>query len=74
MVKESSGSRYGSRRGSVILLVIVASALWFVHAIAQPQLAPGQIPLTDIQSIKTLRTQFNHDAGDIRLIILVVPT
>lgn len=55
----------------IILLVIV---LLGVYIETRPRIAPGQEPLTDIQNIETLRTQFNKDAGKTRLIILVSPT
>jgi len=63
-----------SKRGMLVLLAIVASAFWVMHVMTEPQLAPGQKPLTDIKDIKTLRAQFNRDVGKIRLVIFVVPT
>jgi hypothetical protein len=55
----------------IILLVAVSLAVYFE---TRPRIAPGQEPLTDIQNIETLRTQFNHDVGKTRLILLVSPT
>ena len=55
----------------IILLVAVLLGIYFTF---RPRLAPGQTPLTDIQSIETLRTQFNQDVGQTRLIVLVAPT
>lgn len=55
----------------VILLVAVLTSIYFE---TRPRIAPGQEPLKDIQSIETLRTQFNQDAGKTRLILLVSPT
>lgn len=55
----------------IILLVAVSLGVYFE---TRPRLAPGQEPLTDIQTIETLRTQFNSDAGKTRLILLVSPT
>lgn len=55
----------------VILLGAVLTSIYFE---TRPRIAPGQEPLKDIQSIETLRTQFNQDAGKTRLIILVSPT
>ena len=74
MLKESHQNQYWSKRGLLVFLGILASAFWVMHVVAQPQLIPGQKSLTDIQNIKTLRAQFNRDAGRIRLIMLVVPT
>lgn len=73
-IKESPVNRSLSKRGLFILIVILASAFWVIYPMAQPQLVPGQKPLTDIHDIETLRTQFNRDAGTSRLIILVSPT
>ena len=74
MLKESSGNRYWTKGGWLVLWGIIASAFWAAHVLAQPPLVPGREPLTDIHNIKTLRAQFNHDAGKIRLILLFVPT
>jgi hypothetical protein len=71
---ESPVHRSMSRLGLLVLLGILSGAFLAAHAMAQPQLASGQNPLTDIKNIKTLRAQFNRDTGMTRLIILVVPT
>ena len=73
-IKESPVNRSLSKRGLLVLIVILAGAFWVIHLMTQPQLAPGQKPLTDINNIETLRTQFNRDAGNARIIILVSPT
>jgi hypothetical protein len=57
--------------GIIILLVVILLAIYWE---TRPRLAPGQAPLTDIQNIETLRTQFNQDIGKTRLILLVSPT
>ena len=62
------------RRGLITLLVLLFSTLLAIYVASRPRLAPGQEPLMDIQSIETLRSQFNQDAGQTRLIILVSPT
>ena len=67
-------NRILSRRSLLSLAVILAIVLFAVYLDTRPRLAPGQAPLADIQDIDTLRTQFNHDAGQVRLIILVSPT
>jgi len=67
-------NRILSRRSLLSLAVIIAIVLFAVYLDTRPRLAPGQAPLADIQDIDTLRTQFNHDAGQVRLIILVSPT
>ena len=74
MIKESSGNRYLSKSGLVvlILLLLTAFAVDYLGTSARHELAPGT--LTDIGNIETLRSQFNHDAGQIRLIILMSPT
>jgi hypothetical protein len=59
----------------VVALIILAIALSLgIYLEIRPRIAPGQAPLKDIQNIETLRTQFNHDVGKTRLIILVSPT
>lgn len=68
-------------RRLLILLGLLAGLIWMTQAMAQPQVAGGQPqvaarqkPLTDIDSIETLRAQFNRDAGLIRLVVFLVPT
>ena len=73
-IQESPIRRSLSKRGLFVLIVIVASAFWVIQLMTRPRLAPGQKPLTDINNIETLRVQFNQDAGNTRLIILVSPT
>jgi hypothetical protein len=58
---------------AVVLLAGIFAVIFFENQ-PHPRLAPGQKPLIDIKNIDTLRTQFNHDAGKTRLIILVSPT
>jgi hypothetical protein len=57
---------------AIIILVIALSLGIYLES--RPRLAPGQTPLKDIQNIEMLRTQFNHDVGKTRLVILVSPT
>ena len=63
-----------SKRRVFTLIVLIAVLLLVIYFENRPRSIPGQTPLTDIQNIETLRTQFNHDVGQIRLIILVSPT
>ena len=67
-------SRFLSRRSIIVFLVLLGTLLLGVYFQTHPRLAPGQKPLTDIQNIESLRSQFNKDAGKTRLIILVSPT
>ena len=67
-------NRFLSKRSLLALVLLVSAVLLAVYFETRPRLAPGQAPLIDIQSIETLRAQFNHDAGQTRLIILVSPT
>jgi hypothetical protein len=68
-------NRSFSRRGWIVLTaVLLSSAFLAVYVASMPARVPGQEPLTDIQSIETLRTQFNEDVGRTRLIILASPT
>ena len=73
-IKESAPNRSFSKGGIIVLTVLLLSALLAVYLVSQPQLVPGQAPLVDIQNIETLRTQFNLDVGQPRLIMLVSPT
>jgi hypothetical protein len=67
-------NRLLSKRSIIGLVAILAGLLLVLYFETRPRLAPGQAPLTDIQSIETLRAQFNRDVGQTRLIILVSPT
>jgi hypothetical protein len=73
-IKESAPNRTFSKGGIIVLIVLLTSALFAIYFVSQPKLVPGQAPLADIQNIETLRTQFNLDVGQPRLIILVSPT
>ena len=61
------------RSGIALIILIIALSLG-IYLETRPRIAPGQKPLTNIQTIETLRTQFNQDVGKTRLIILVSPT
>ena len=63
-----------SKRSIFVIGILLAVVFLGVYIETRPRIAPGQAPLTDIQTIETLRTQFNQDAGKTRLIILVSPT
>lgn len=67
-------SKLLSKRSGIALIILVIAFLLGIYLESRPRIAPGQKPLTDIQNIDTLRTQFNQDAGKTRLIILVSPT
>ncbi len=63
-----------SKRGLLVLIVVLTGAVLALYLESRPRLAPGQTPVADIRNIETLRTQFNRDMGQTRLIILVSPT
>jgi hypothetical protein len=67
-------NRFLSKRSIFVLIILLGILLLGVYLETRPRLAPGQAPLIDIQNIETLRTQFNHDIGQTRLVILVSPT
>ncbi len=67
-------NRFLSKRNMIILVVFLISIVLAVYLETRPRLAPGQVPLADIQNLETLRTQFNQDVGQARLILLVSPT
>lgn len=73
-IKEFPGNRSLSKRSRLVFVGLFVSLFWVMHIMTQPQLAHGKNSLTDIRNIKTLRAQFNRDAGLIRLVILVAPT
>ena len=63
-----------SKRGIFVVIILLVAVTLGIYLETRPRIAPGQEPLTDIQNIETLRTQFNSDAGKIRLILLASPT
>ena len=63
-----------SKRSVFVIVILLATVALGIYLQTQPQLAPGQEPLKDIQNIETLRAQFNQDVGKARLILLVSPT
>jgi hypothetical protein len=63
-----------SKRGIFVVIILLVAVTLVIYFETRPRIAPGQEPLTDIQNIETLRTQFNSDAGKIRLILLASPT
>ena len=63
-----------SKRSGFALIMLVIALLVGIYLETRPRIAPGQDPLVDIQSIETLRTQFNQDVDKTRLIILIAPT
>ena len=67
-------NRLLSKRSGIALIILVIALSLAVYLESRPRIAPGQKPLTDIQTIETLRAQFNQDVGKTRLIILVSPT
>jgi hypothetical protein len=67
-------NKFLSKRSILVGFVLLAAFSLGVYFETRPRIAPGQEPLTDIQSIDTLRAQFNKDSGKTRLIILVSPT
>ena len=67
-------NKFPSKRSIIVILVLLATVVVGVYIQTRPRLAPGQEPLTDIQSSETLRAQFNKDVGKTRLILLVSPT
>jgi hypothetical protein len=62
------------KRSSVAITILIIALLVGIYVETRPRIAPAQEPLTDIQNIETLRNQFNQDAEQTRLILLVAPT
>ena len=67
-------NKFLSKRSLVVFIVLLATVLLGIYLETRPRIAPGQEPLTDIQNINTLQSQFNQDVGKTRLIFLVSPT
>ena len=63
-----------SKRSSIAITILIIALLVGIYLETRPRIAPGQQPLTDIQNIQSLRAQFNRDAGQTRLILLVALT
>lgn len=63
-----------SKRSVFAFIILIVALSLGIYLETRPRIAPGQAPLTDLQSIETLRTQFNQDVGKTRLILLVSPT
>jgi hypothetical protein len=66
--------KFLSKRSIFVVFVLLVTVVLGIYLETRPRSAPGQQPLTDVQSIETLRAQFNQDVGKTRLIILVSPT
>ena len=62
--------------GWVALLVIVIAAALVWYRFAPRRVPAGQPPLVtlDANSLQSLRADFNRDANQMRLIILLAPT
>ena len=66
--------RFLTMRIIVAAAALLTGILIVFYAKIQPGRAPDTQTLTNIETIDTLRTQFNRDVGKIRLVILVSPT
>jgi hypothetical protein len=66
--------RFFTVRNIIAAAALLIGILIVFYAKVQPGRAPGTQTLTNIETIDTLRTQFNRDVGKIRLVILVSPT
>jgi hypothetical protein len=65
---------YLSKRSVLALAALLAGILLVLYFVPQSKLAPAKSPLTEVQTVETLRAQFNRDAGKTRLILLLSPT
>ena len=67
-------TRFSSLRVLAIGALLLAGMGMAVYLDIRLQPAPEQTPLVEIKNIKTLREQFDRDAGKTRLILLLSPT
>ena len=67
-------STFLSRRSIFVVILLLVTVTLGIYLETRPRIAPGQEPLANIQNIETLRTQFDHDVGKTRLILLLSPT
>jgi hypothetical protein len=67
-------STFLSKRSIFVVIVLLVTVTLGIYLETRPHIAPGQEPLTDIQSIEILQMQFNQDVGKTRLMLLVSPT
>ena len=72
--KESLVNQFPLKRGLWALVPVLVVLLLVISCEPPSQPVSVDQPLTEIQSIETLRAQFNQDAGKIRLILLLSPT
>jgi len=73
-IKPSLVKQLLSKRNVLALAAFLVGA-WLVISFGQrAQFTPNDKPLTEIQSVETLRAQFNRDTGKTRLILLLSPT
>jgi hypothetical protein len=63
-----------SRRPVMFLVCLLLLSLLFVACGSAPSTAVPTQALTDFNSPEELKTRFNQDAGEPRLILLVSPT
>ena len=61
-------------RNLFIFAAIVLAVFWAMYPSIQARVETSQAALVDIREIEILRTRFNHDVGQIRLVILLNPT
>lgn len=73
-IEESLVNQFLSKRNVLALVVLLIGVLLVIYFEPASQLASEKEPLKEIQSIETLRTQFNRDMGKTRLILLLSPT
>jgi hypothetical protein len=66
--------QFFSKRNLLALTALLIGGLLVIYFGSRSQPVSERKPLTEIQSIETLRTQFNRDVGKTRLILLMVPT
>lgn len=71
---QGSAQSAKSKRVIIPLVAILIAVALATYLGTRSHLAPGQPPLADVDSLETLRTQFNRDNGQARLILLISPT
>jgi hypothetical protein len=74
VIEESPVTQLLSKRNLLALAILLIGGVLVIYFQPPTQPASEDRQLKEIQSIETLRAQFNRDTGKTRLILLLSPT